>query len=342
MPRAEARAARNRLAAALAWGAPRRKMDGMTQRIFAPAAGAPNVDAAYTRRHFLGGLSGLAAALAAGCSAGTRPGLRFGVASFMTVDPLADVEKLAAAGAEYAEPSLSKTMTLDDAAFEAARRRVEGSPIRVESMNWFVPPEVRLTGPEGDAAKGRAYAERALARAETLGAKRIVFGSPGARNVPEGFPMDKARDQLKTFLGGCGEIIASRGYGMHICVEPLNRGNSNIINTTAEGAALVRDLAHPKVRLMVDFYHWAIEKEPAATIAAAADLIEHMHFSRTDEARTYPRDPGEDPRYAVFFDAVRGIGYSGRMSLEGNVTDLVAEARSGLGCLRALAIPAAA
>lgn len=289
-----------------------------------------------TRREFLEGFGG-AAALGAfiGCVR-RRTGLRCGVASYTTVDPLADIEKLAEAGADYAEPSLSKTMTLSDEAFEVARRGVDACRIRVESMNWFVPPEVRLTGPEADGARIRDYVVRALARAEALGAKRIVFGSPGARNVPEGFSKDKALAQLRAFLVTCGSEIESKGHGMHICVEPLNRGNSNIINTTAEGAAIVREVAHPKVRLMVDFYHWAIEKEGPDAIVGAAPLIEHMHISRTDEMRTYPADPDEDPRYRVFFDAVRQIGYSGRISLEGNVKDLVAEARAGLRCVRAL------
>lgn len=293
-------------------------------------------DTMKTRREFLAGLGGAGSLGSVMGCVRRRTGLRCGVASYTTVDPLADIGKLAEAGADYAEPSLSKTMTLSDADFDAARRRVESSGIRVESMNWFVPPEVRLTGPEADGAKMRDYVARALARAEALGAKRIVFGSPGARNVPEGFPKEKALAQLRAFLATCGSEIADKGHGMVICVEPLNRGNSNIINTTAEGAAIVREVDHPKVRLMVDFYHWALEKESPDAIVSAGPLIEHMHISRTDEMRTYPGDPGEDPRYRVFFDAARRIGYAQRISLEGNVKDLVTEARVGLRCVRAL------
>ncbi len=288
-----------------------------------------------TRRSFIISASGFTAAAIARC-APPEKGLRCGVASYTSVDPLADIEKLAEAGADYAEPSLSKTMTLSDADFELARAKAERARIHVESMNWFVPPEVRLTGPEVDQGKVRDYVARALGRAQALGAKRIVFGSPGARNVPDGFPKDKALAQLREFLGICGSEIESKGHGMVICVEPLARNGSNIINSTAEGAAIVTEVGHPKIRLMVDFYHWAIEKESPRSIIDAAPLIEHMHISRTDEMRTYPADPTEDPRYGVFFDAVRQIGYTQRISLEGNVKDLVAEARAGLRCLRAL------
>lgn len=285
-----------------------------------------------TRRSFLISAAGFAVA----SCAPRAGGLRCGVASYVSVDPLADIAKLAEAGADYAEPSLSKTMTLSDADFDRARENVSKSSIRVESMNWFVPPEVRLTGPEVDTAKVRDYVARALGRAQVLGAKRIVFGSPGARNVPDGFPKDKALAQLREFLGICGSEIESKRHGMVICVEPLARNGSNIINSTGEGAAVVREVGHPKIRLMVDFYHWALEKESPQTIIEAGPLIEHMHISRTDEMRTYPSDPAEDPRYAVFFNAVRKIGYTQRISLEGNVKDLVAEARVGLRCVRAL------
>ncbi|HPA16603.1 MAG TPA: sugar phosphate isomerase/epimerase family protein [Verrucomicrobiae bacterium] len=288
-----------------------------------------------TRRAFLLSAGGGALASAVACTR-RRTGLRCGVASYTSVDPLADVEKLVAAGADYAEPSLSKTMTLSDADFEVARRKVEGSGIRVESMNWFVPPEVRLTGPDVDGAKVKDYVARALGRAEALGAKRIVFGSPGARNVPDGFPKDKALAQLRAFLVTCGTEIETKRHGMFVCVEPLARNGSNIINSTGEGAAIVREVGHPKIRLMVDFYHWALEKESPETIIEAGPLIEHMHISRTDEMRTYPGDPGEDPRYRVFFQAAHQIGYAQRISLEGNVKDLVAEARAGLRCVREL------
>src|SRR5262245_49172856 len=177
----------------------------------------------------------------------TRPlQLRYGVASFGTVNPLPSVDVIAKAGFDYIEPGLSQTLALTPDALTAGREGVKASKIRVETMNWFMPgADIKLTGPDADPGKIRAYVEKSLALAESFGAKVIVFGSPGARSVPDGFPKDKAWQQLKDFLKVCGEVIQSRGYGMVIGIEALRKPETNIVNSVAEALKLAREVNHP-------------------------------------------------------------------------------------------------
>jgi len=80
---------------------------------------------------------------------------------------------------DYIEPALSKAVALSPEALAAARRDVQVSGIRVETMNWFLPGgDIKLTGPAVDREQVRAYLEKSLALAESFGAKVIVFGSP--------------------------------------------------------------------------------------------------------------------------------------------------------------------
>jgi sugar phosphate isomerase/epimerase len=279
----------------------------------------------------------LAAALLPAC-AGPRLELRYGVAKFADYMPLAEVDRLAAWGFDYIEPAVSKeVMILDDAAFEKARARAAAAPIRVEVMNWFIPPEIKLTGPDADPAKIRAYVEKALARAEALGAKVIVFGSGGSRSVPDGISRDRARDQIRDFLRLCGETVFNRGYGMVIGIEPLRKAESNILNTAAESLALARAVNHPKVRIIVDFYHLAIENESPDVLLDAKDWIVHIHFANPHQGRVFPKHESEDPRYAHFFRNLAKIGYRGRISLEANTANFAEDAREGLSFLRSMA-----
>jgi len=285
----------------------------------------------------------LAAAVSgcAGPAAGpTRPPgtleLKVGVAAFTGVDPLADCDRFAAWGAEYVEPALSKTAALSEAEFEAAKRKVLASPVRVEAANWFVPGDIRLTGPAVDRAKIRAYLEKALGRAEALGAKVVVFGSPGARNAPEGFPKEKAWKQLQDFLRQCAEVIEERGYGMVIAIEPLRKQESNLVNTAAEGLQLAREVNRPSIRLHIDFYHLAVENEDPAVILEAKDYIAHLHMAEPKERRLI-RAESEDPRLAPFFANLKAIGYRGRISVEGPVQNAEEDIRAGLAFLKAMA-----
>jgi sugar phosphate isomerase/epimerase len=261
--------------------------------------------------------------------------LRCGVAAFADFDPLKEIDRLAAWGADYAEPALSKTAALSDAAFEAARRKASGASIRVETMNWFVPPDVRLTGPAVDGRKIRDFLEKALGRAEALGAKAVVLGSPGARNVPDGFPMERARGQLRDFLGRCADVIEGRKYGMVIAVEPLRRAESNIVNTTPEGVRLVREVNRPSIRLHVDYYHWAIEAESPDVLREAGGLVAHLHVA-TPRDRVFPKREADVPRLGDFLSGLKRIGYDGRISIEANLGNPEEDVRAGLALLRGM------
>lgn len=285
----------------------------------------------------------LALALAAETApAAEGPSLRYGVAAFGGVDPLAEAPGMAACGADYVEPALSKAVALGPEALAAARRKLEATGLRAETMNWFLPGgDVKLTGPEVDRPRIRAYLEKSLELAESFGAKVIVFGSPGARSVPEGFPRERAWEQLKGFLRLGGEVIEARGYGMVIGIEALRRPETNIVNSVAEALRLAREVAHPRVRIIVDFYHLAYENEDPDVILEARDMIVHLQIA-DPRRRGFPTDAAGEPRYARFFANLARIGYRGRLSIEANSDRPEADCRSALAFLKGMAASAGA
>lgn len=260
--------------------------------------------------------------------------LRYGVASFGEVDPLRDAETLAACGYDYLEPALSKTLALSEEARGDAKRKLSAARIPIETMNWFLPGgDIKLTGPEVDQARVRDYLERSLALAQQLGAKVIVFGSPGARSFPEGFSRERAWTQLQEFLRTAGGIIEARGYGMVIGIEPLRKPESNIINSVVEAARLTREVNHPRIRIIVDFYHLTFENEDPDVILGARDLIVHLQIA-DPAGRGFPKQDTAEPRYRRFFDNLRKIGYQGRISIEANSSDVGGDCGPALRLLK--------
>lgn len=266
--------------------------------------------------------------------------LRYGVATFGDVEPLRDVATLATCGYDYVEPGLARTLALTETERHDQLRRLAATGLRVETMNWFLPgADIKLTGPSVDQARVQDFLERSLALANELGAKVIVFGSPGARSFPEGFPRERAWEQLKAFLRTAGGIIESRGYGMVIGIEPLRKPESNIINSVAEAARLAREVQHPKVRIIVDFYHLAFENEDPDVILGAKDLIVHLQIADPG-VRGFPKEEGTETRYRQFFANLRKIGYQGRISIEANSTDLAGDCGPALKFLKGMAAAA--
>lgn len=280
---------------------------------------------------------GAVAALAPPAVAAERLAVRFGVAAFGAVDPLKDVKTVAGCGYDYIEPALSKAVALPPDALAAARRDLQASGIRVETMNWFLPgTDIKLTGPAVDREEIRAYVEKSLALAESFGAKVIVFGSPGARTVPDGFARDRAWTQLADFLRLTSGVIKARGYGMVIGIEALRKPETNIVNTVAEALRLAREVNDPRVRLNVDFYHLAFENEDPDVVLQAGPLIAHVQISDPVQ-RGFPRDDAGEPRYRRFFENLRKVGYRGRISVEAESKDLAGDCGPALQFLKRMA-----
>jgi D-psicose/D-tagatose/L-ribulose 3-epimerase len=175
-----------------------------------------------------------------------------------------------------------------------------------------------------------AYVKKAFARLTRLGTEIVVFGSGGARRVPEGFSKEAAFAQLVEF----GKRIApeARAHGLTIAIEPLRRDETNIINSAAEGLALVTAIGDPNFQLMVDFYHLAIEKEDPEIVVRARDHIRHLHMANP-HGRVFPLR-WDEYDYAPFFASLRKSGFDKRISVEASTKDFPSEAPQAIALLR--------
>jgi sugar phosphate isomerase/epimerase len=157
-----------------------------------------------------------------------------------------------------------------------------------------------------------------------------VLGSGPARRVPEGFPKDEGFRQLVAFCRRLAPVARARG--ITIAIEPQRRQESNLINSVTEGLELLRAIDDPAIQLTVDFFHVAEEKEDPAVVVAAGPHVRHLHMANP-AGRVFPLR-SEEYDYAGFFDSLRRIGYSGRMSIEARSTDFANEAPRAISFLR--------
>lgn len=249
-------------------------------------------------------------------------------------DPVgADItETIAAQGYDYIELSLRDLVTLPEDAVVRLIARLKKAGLVCEACNNFFPPEVRLTGPTADLSVALNYAEKALAVSARLGVEVIVFGSSGARNVPEGFSHDRAWAQLRELLVALGP--RAQAYGITIVIEPLNRGESNILQTVADGWRMAREVGHPNVEVLADAYHIRQENEDPGILSKVGASLRHVHVAQKAE-RNFPA--GQDRELMTFFRELRAAGYSGRCSVEGFTQNFAADSEEALRTCRELA-----
>lgn len=240
---------------------------------------------------------------------------------------------LVEAGCDYIEPAVAGALRPEQPEAEVMpplRAAFASSDLKPEAYNVLLPGDLKVVGPEVDAGRQERYLESAFARAASLGGQVAVFGSGGARRVPEGWPLEEAQRQVQEFLGR-GALAAER-HGITIAIEPLNVTECNFINSVAEAVALAREVNHPAVAVLSDLYHVDHDGQSYEETRKSAPLLRHVHVAGGVGRRAPVAADFEFLR--DYLAVVKASGYDERISIEGAWEDLPRQAPEALDVLR--------
>ena len=114
-------------------------------------------------------------------------------------------------------------------------------------------------------------------------------------------------------------------HNVRLAIEPLNRFETDFINTVEQGLELIRRIDRDNVGFLLDTFHMNIEeKNPAAAVRAAAKKVFHFHASEND--RGIP-GTGQVP-WAELAAALKDIGYDDAVVIESFTTEIKEIARA--------------
>jgi sugar phosphate isomerase/epimerase len=174
---------------------------------------------------------------------------------------------------------------------------------------WVV-HHLRLTGPEPqERQRARTFVKSMIDFAGPLGAP-VIIGSMQGRWA-DGTNRETALEYLSAGLNELGEH--ARQHNVPLIFEPLNRYETNLINTLADGVQLLMSLDTNNVKLLGDLFHMNIEEIDIATaLRGAQGHLGHMHLV---DSNRRPAGHGHID-YAPIAKALCAIGYEGYLSAE--------------------------
>jgi len=166
---------------------------------------------------------------------------------------------------------------------------------------------------------GIDYLKGCISSAAALGCK--IIGGPlyGEPMVFAGRPpLPRTDDEMKAradrMISGLAEVAPlARAAGQVFAVEPLNRFETDMLNTTQQGIELVDTANDAGLGLMLDTFHMNMEDQsiPDAIRMAGTRTV---HFQANENHRGFPGTGNMD--WPAIMRALHQVGYAGPVSLE--------------------------
>jgi sugar phosphate isomerase/epimerase len=235
--------------------------------------------------------------------------MRFGCCTSLN-----NIELVERAGYDYIEPTVFDTLVPEEPeiSFNKIRKLTEKAKIIPEAFNVFMPGELKITGETVNFSRLTRYIATATYRANLLGGKILVFGAGGSRKIPDGFSRDNAENQLIDFLTMAGDYAGDNE--VIIALEPLNRKETNFINSVPEAVNFTHRVNHPAIKVLADLFHMTQENEPIVNLLTAKNELVHVHIS--EPGQRLPPGTNKTYDYSPFYTILQQIGYKNRISIE--------------------------
>jgi len=98
-----------------------------------------------------------------------------------------------------------------------------------------------------------------------------------------------------------------------ILIEPVNRYETNFINTLYEGAEIIRKVGYDNLKIMADTFHMNIEEvKIGKSIVDNGQFINYIHFADSNRLA-----PGQGHmNFNEIFSSLKTIGFNGWASIE--------------------------
>ncbi len=226
-------------------------------------------------------------------------------------------------GYDYAECSVGLLMSISDEDFE----KVIAKNIKIRAFNCFVPSEFKIIE---DTPEMWEYIKKAFQRMEKVSAEIIVFGSGGARKIPENMFYDEGLEKLENFIIRCNEL--AKEHNIILALEPLNHNESNFLLTVKSAYDLCNKLDLSNVRILADIFHMHVENEDFAVIGETVDKICHVHINNP-LTRTCPTCE-ENKHIRAFAESLNNADYNKAVTIESAYNDFSNDIKDAIIYLR--------
>ncbi len=203
---------------------------------------------------------------------------------------------------------------------EFVKRELDKNGLVCGTLCGCFGPDRDLRGTPEAQQNSMEYMKKVIDMMEPLGSHALIGPMYSAVGRAGAVPPAEYKQQWKTVVKNLKVVCKyAEKKGKQICMEPLNRFETDFINTCDQALKMVKDVGSPALKLHLDTFHMNIEeKNQAAAIKKAGKLLGHFHACGSDRGT-----PGGDHiDWPGIAKALKQIKYDGDVVIESFTTDV--------------------
>ena len=254
--------------------------------------------------------------------------MRFGINTFLFTSPFTnDSTKLFKTfkkwGFETVEIPIEDPSHIDPA---YVKSELDKNGLVCGSACACMGPDRDLRGTPEQQKTGLDYMMKLIDQIVTLDCPSLIGPVYSAVGRADAVPAEEYKQQWQTVVNNLRILCEyAQKRGRQVCLEPLNRFETDFINTCNQGLKMIQEVGSPALKLHLDTFHMNIEeKDQGAAIRKAGKHLGHFHACGSDRGT-----PGNDHiDWKPIAAALKAIKYKGDVVIESFTSDVKIIARA--------------
>ncbi|MGZ8898527.1 MAG: sugar phosphate isomerase/epimerase family protein [Limisphaerales bacterium] len=248
--------------------------------------------------------------------------MRFGINTFLFTSPFTNEStklfpKFKKWGFQSIEIPVEDPSHIDPA---HVKRELDKNGLVCGSVCACMGPDRDLRGDAAQQKTGLDYMMKVIDQMVELDCPRLIGPVYSSVGRADAVPDKEQKQQWKTVVKNLKQLCKyAEKRGRQICMEPLNRFETDFMNTADQALRMVKDVGSPVLKIHLDTFHMNIEeKNQPKAIRKVGKLLGHFHACGTDRGT-----PGNDSLdWPPIVAALKSVGYNGDVVIESFTTDV--------------------
>jgi len=254
--------------------------------------------------------------------------MRLGINTFLFTSPFTTEStklfpKFKKWGFETVEIPIEDPSHIDPAKVKAA---ADKNGLAIGSVCACMGPGRDFRGTAEDQKTAMTYCKAIIDQAAAMGCPSVIGPVYSVVGKADAVEPAQQKTEWALVVKNLKELCKhAESKGVQICVEPLNRFETDFLNTVEQALKLVKDVGSKALKIHLDTFHMNIEqKNQGDSIRKAGKLLAHFHACGSDRGT-----PGNDHiDWKPIVKALKDVKYNADVVIESFTTDVKVIARA--------------